>query len=223
LLGGYSFGGVIAFEIAQQLLREKQEVALLALLDTQALNGHRNSTGAASAVETASGHFASVQKRLAKLPTYRLREIPLKALRCLEDFGTVTVARFMDKLSSPTKKALCRIYLATGRPIPPSLRSTYILNVYRKAGREYAPRPYPGRVIYFKSRLNVSDPVLSWGALVQGGFTVFEVPGDHLDIREGPYIGAWASILKEKLTSAQEKRSLQPTPFSATVYLSNAI
>jgi amino acid adenylation domain-containing protein len=34
LLGGYSFGGVVAFEMAQQLTRETQEVASVILLDT---------------------------------------------------------------------------------------------------------------------------------------------------------------------------------------------
>jgi thioesterase domain-containing protein/acyl carrier protein len=33
-LGGYSFGGLVAFEMAQQLRRRNQEVALLALIDT---------------------------------------------------------------------------------------------------------------------------------------------------------------------------------------------
>jgi thioesterase domain-containing protein/acyl carrier protein len=33
-LGGYSFGGLVAFEMAQQLRRQNQEVALLALIDT---------------------------------------------------------------------------------------------------------------------------------------------------------------------------------------------
>jgi thioesterase domain-containing protein len=35
LLGGWSFGGVVAFEMAQQLQEQNQEVALLALIDTQ--------------------------------------------------------------------------------------------------------------------------------------------------------------------------------------------
>jgi amino acid adenylation domain-containing protein len=33
-LGGYSFGGLVAFEMAQQLRRQNQEVALVALIDT---------------------------------------------------------------------------------------------------------------------------------------------------------------------------------------------
>src|SRR5205085_533422 len=35
LLGGWSFGGLVAFEMAQQLLRDGQEVAGLALIDTR--------------------------------------------------------------------------------------------------------------------------------------------------------------------------------------------
>jgi thioesterase domain-containing protein len=32
-LGGYCFGGMVAFDMAQQLKKQKEEVALLVLLD----------------------------------------------------------------------------------------------------------------------------------------------------------------------------------------------
>ena len=40
LVAGYSSGGVVAFEVAQQLAAAGQQVALLALLDTYRAAGH---------------------------------------------------------------------------------------------------------------------------------------------------------------------------------------
>ena len=46
LLGGWSFGGIIAFEMAQQLEAQGQKVALLALMDASALAPEQSSAAA---------------------------------------------------------------------------------------------------------------------------------------------------------------------------------
>jgi len=43
LLGGHSFGALVAFEIAQQLLRHRQQVDLLSIFDLPALHPNRKS------------------------------------------------------------------------------------------------------------------------------------------------------------------------------------
>ncbi|MEX0803426.1 MAG: hypothetical protein WD688_08935, partial [Candidatus Binatia bacterium] len=107
------------------------------------------------------------------------------------------------KIRRAMKTVLCFVYVKMGHSIPPMLRSTYIFNVYRKAAQKYVPQPYPGRVIYFKSALNLSDSLLSWENLVNGGLQVYDISGDHSDIKKGPYVDAWAPILKKELDEAQ--------------------
>ena len=46
-----------------------------------------------------------------------------------------------------------------------------------------------------------------------GRLEVYEVPGDHLDIIETPYLHFWAGRLKAALISAQD--SLTPNEFTA--------
>jgi len=204
LLGGYSFGGVIAFEIAQQLRRENQEVGLLALIDTLSIGQHRaNSISLKSPVTIGrnifSGCVGKLQRWIAKNACLSVHEIPLRLMGDSARLITNIVGERFQKIDSRFKLAVCEIYTIMEYPIPPKLRSTYILNMYRKAAQAYHPYPYPGRMIYFKSRHNSGDPRLSWEKLVVGEFKVYDVPGGHSDLRDGPFVGAWASILRYEL------------------------
>ncbi|MPZ75766.1 MAG: amino acid adenylation domain-containing protein, partial [Deltaproteobacteria bacterium] len=207
LLAGYSFGGVVAFEIAQQLQREKQEVALLALRDTMGVNGQQNSIASmlwnASGAKKFSGVFGACLRRRERRATHGANEISFHSLAGLRNFSTYVLKRCSKKIRRAMKTVLCFGYVKMGYSIPPTLRSTYIFNVYLKAARKYVPLPYPGRVIYFKSALNLSDSLLSWRDLVNGGLQVYDIPGDHSYIKKGPYVDAWASILKKELDEAQ--------------------
>jgi thioesterase domain-containing protein len=73
-----------------------------------------------------------------------------------------------------------------GHPIPFSLRSPYILDIYHQAGRNYVPQLYAGRAILFKGEKRSDEYRLDWGRLFAGGLEIYEVPGDHMDIIKQP-------------------------------------
>jgi thioesterase domain-containing protein len=212
LLCGYSFGGVIAFEIAQQLKRDHQEVGMLALIDTLSLGQRNSQFDLLSSWDLRRARyflaFTKTREWLVKHASLSRREIVRKALdevpRLVKNFASDRIGKFSGWL----KRTVGRIYANMGYAIPAKLRSAYILDIYRKAAQAYSPCIYPGRVIYFKSHMNCSDPRLSWGNLVEGEFTVYEIPGNHMDLREGPFVEAWASIIKHELDEFSANQSV---------------
>ncbi len=208
LLAGYSFGGVIAFEIAQRLQSEKQEVALLALLDTMTVDREHDTPSLMSRITVAakkiSRVYESTIREMSDPANHRAHAIPPRSRVGLSDFVRIFAGRCFRDVVVRVKTALSQVYASLGYSIPLQLRSPYILNVYRRAARFYVPQPYPGRVIFFKSAMNRSNPQVGWGSLVMGQFKVFEVPGDHLELREKVYIDAWAPLLCAEMEAAEE-------------------
>jgi hypothetical protein len=92
-----------------------------------------------------------------------------------------------------------RLCLSTQRPLPPSLRSRYILGVYAQALRDYVPQQYLGPVTLVKAHEVPYKPRLDWIKLVAGGPRIFRLPSGHLDLRIEPQVGRWAEWLKESL------------------------
>ena len=213
LLAGYSFGGVIAFEMAQRLQSEKQEVALLALLDTMGVDQQRAGPSLPSritdAVKRVPHVYESMMRQTDDRPDHRARAMPRVGIG---DFVRIIVSRAFRDIGVHVKTVLSQVYASLGYSIPLQLRSAYILNVYRQAARLYAPQPYPGRVIFIKSTMNRSDPRIDWGALVTGRFKVCEVPGDHRVLREKDNVDAWAPLLRVEIEAAEEKTSFTQSP-----------
>jgi thioesterase domain-containing protein/acyl carrier protein len=185
LLGGYSFGAVVAFEMAHQLRQNGDEVALLFLLDPP---GTPNDSWRSALIRARQrvGGF-SRRRKLAYLLS--------RVSRALRDYLGVKRAR-IERLR---KKWLWHAYLLRGRVLPPSLRSAYILDVYRHALGSYAPRGYPGSVTIFKGDEVAYGPPWDWPGLIAGRVDLHEAPGSHRDLMQEPHVGVWARRLKEAL------------------------
>jgi oxalate---CoA ligase len=202
-LGGYSFGGTVAFEMAQQLKREGEKVAFLVLLDSQFPSDDRPSS---SDVSTEIILFRDkVHRSLHNLallgPQDKLAYVLVRVKGTIKD----KIKERTERINKILKKAVCKICLVMDRPIPFSLRSAYILDIYYQARRNYVPQLYPGRAIYFKSEKRSSDHRLNWDRLIAGGLEVYEVPGDHMEIIKKENAEVWAKRLKSCLSAAQAK------------------
>ena len=199
-LGGFSFGGMVAFEMAQQLVRKGEDVALLFLLDSHFAGadipdvpaGLKNTIFSRVTLERHHGNLSRLraQEKLAYIWT--------RACSNARDAINRT------KLSQVTTKAACRISFLLGRSLPVSLRSRYIMSIYHTARQLYRPQIYSGRrTIYIKSKKRSEYHRLEWSKLVARGLELYEVPGDHLDLIEAPYFQFWAGRLKAALRAAQ--------------------
>ncbi|HUI06172.1 MAG TPA: condensation domain-containing protein [Verrucomicrobiae bacterium] len=204
-LGGSSFGGLVAYEMAQQLLARGEEVGLLALFDTNGPGYPRLLLTTtvwqerwnwwADRVRLHWGNFAACRGR-GKL-TY-LRE---KAIRWKQQARWKLQARKhrlllqVDRLFWP--EAIRRVH-RTG------YRATTI----------YTPRPYPGKATLFRATEQphgiYEDRTLGWGTLVQGGLEIYDTPGHHGAIVREPRARGLALQLTETLNAARAQRPSAP-------------
>lgn len=201
LLGGYCFGSMIAFEIAQQLKRLDEDVLLLFMLEPVTLRLHPTLSSSAW-----TSRFSKMVISLCDKSSRHLSN--LKSLNAYQKARYV-LERTRDKIKEialstfPAKKILKRIAykacLALGYPIPPSLRGRYILDIYNHAADEYISEVYPGRLIVFKT---TDGAPTGWEQLAEG-LEMHEIPGDHSNVLKEPYVRHWATPLKAQIDRVQ--------------------
>lgn len=157
-LAGYSFGGIVAMDMARRLQALGERVPLVACIDTYA---HPKT-------------FPKKQRQLIRLRGIlgNFRTMPFgEALRLtvarLRNRGTANLPAAMVMADSPedgTGAALRKVHAAAF-----------------KALSDYRPWPYLGTVEFLKPEHSIFPvaPHRIWGALIEGGLEVHHVPGDH--------------------------------------------
>jgi len=168
-LAGYSFGGYVTFEMAQQLRAEGDEVALLALLDTIEWHYHQRCYRSL----TVKDKLELLRGRLQRLI-----------------WGPDRMGYIRNRIHQTRLRIS---YLASdvfGRRLHRA--SEVVEYVNRKAAAVYQPRQYPGRLTLFRcserSVLDGTDDLLGWGHLAAEGVAVHEVPGNHLVLMKEPNV-----------------------------------
>ena len=180
LLGGWSMGGEIAFEMAQQLVACGQRVALLALLDARIPNTDRI---------VADDEFEATL--LADVARY---------------FGLS--AAFSESLASVPHDELLERVLEQGKQaglLPAGIEAPQVRRLIElcksdfRASRNYLLHRYPGRVTLFKASEDLSgnrlDATLGWSDWADGGVDVQSVPGNHATMVYQPNV----EMLAQKL------------------------
>jgi amino acid adenylation domain-containing protein len=202
-LVGYSFGGMAAFEVAQQLRRQGQGIGLLVLLDPLPR----------PIVEQSP---LPVRNSAAALPA-KLKTVLDYVRRCcrwrpIKPGQMIAVARRLAKTTRQSYRSVrreftnivCACYLGTGRRVPPSLRKFYFIEASHRAARTYTPQMYPGHALLIVIERHAFDLQRAWGALVAGGIETHVVPTDHSGImRDEPLTQVLAGWLIAHLHAAQ--------------------
>lgn len=207
-IGGYCMGGLVALEMAQQLKKQHEEVALLAVLEPSPLRTCRQSPFPPSThspfltmvTQNVVGHMQNLTalEHRKKLPYIWDR------VKGSLKWSVMWITGPVNKL---LKKAVCNVYLRLGYRLPLSLRSRYILGVYGRAKRHYRLRTYPGTVILFIPKDSSENSQSNWDGLAERGLEIFEVPGNHIDVLEETHVQEWAKMLKTLLERAQTNPS----------------
>jgi acyl-CoA synthetase (AMP-forming)/AMP-acid ligase II/thioesterase domain-containing protein/acyl carrier protein len=193
-IGGYSFGGRVAYTIAQQLLAAGENVALLALLDTYHLLGQKT-VGKRQ-------WWARHSERLAKLES---REIPAYLALRIKNVMIVSSIALRSRLIP----ALWRVCEMLNRPIPQFLHRPAVANDVIR--RNFRPKPYEGDAVLFQAELPATkhpDVHLGWRNLIKGGVDIRPVPGRHFDFLKEPHVRRLAEELADCLAERQERHSL---------------
>ena len=189
-IGGFCLGGLVSFEMGQQLRAEGEEVSLLLMIECYfpAAPEHLHTRG--DRLAWADNHLGE----LLRLSTseklgYIGRRIGRAALR----IGTNLVPR---KLRESGESSLTR-----------AIRHVTQANL--RAALNYHPHTYPGKVTLFccaeKSTRSYEDRRLAWSQVAAGGLEVHLVPGNHLSILDDPHI----EIVANKLRSCLERAAIE--------------
>jgi thioesterase domain-containing protein/acyl carrier protein len=199
LLGGYSFGGRVAFEMARCLHSAGWPVALLVLIDTWGPGFPR---------------ILSPVHRLA-LHAREFQRLGSKAkLRYALDRASALARRWHHPTHSHSEGP--KGPKEPGADESASAVAARVREANAQATRLYRPRPFSGRLTLLRAErqpqwlgADSRDPHLGWGALAMDGIEVHPIPGDHLDLFDERNIEGLAHALNACLRSA---RYGLPTP-----------
>jgi thioesterase domain-containing protein/NRPS condensation-like uncharacterized protein len=193
---GYSFGGMVALEIAHRLRALGEKVELLGLLDSRqrdylAVMQHQDSVR------------VKVDRRIARFL------VNLSSLSLSEKVDYIWKKLFTRLLRRTYMLAI----LLGFRTVPSFMKSTD--DVSWVAAMNYQPRPWPGPITLFRASVQ-PDPRLpldlGWTPFAEGGVEVLELPGDHDLVFQEPNIQVLAAQLRARLehSDAAETRVSEP-------------
>jgi FkbH-like protein len=201
-LGGSSFGGLVAYEMARQLTFAGQEVRLVALFDTHG-PGYPKFVGARTLVKKKIDRLKyRVQLHWSNYrstePNQRLNYIWTKAQR----WKKAIAFRMGQRVKNTYQSAHIRIQESF---FPKAIRQ--VKETGHWAAADYVPGEYCGRVTLFRATEQppgvVPDRMLGWASLVKGGLEIYDTPGHHGTLTRDPRARALAQQLEDTLMKAQ--------------------
>jgi thioesterase domain-containing protein len=188
-IGGHSFGGRVAYVMAQQLQAAGEHVALLALLDTYSAYGQRK----VRTREWLTRHLERIRSVPAnRLPAYlwlrvqNLAELVFLRAR-LECYAAAW--NFCKSHGKPLPRFMCR-----PEPANDMIRRTY------------RAQPYDGDATLFKAQLYAwthTDAHDGWRKLIRGRIDIRPIPGTHYEIMNQPHVRTVAAELADALDKAR--------------------
>jgi thioesterase domain-containing protein len=196
-LGGYCFGGEVAFEMAQQLSAQGQSVAMLAMINAMPPNAS----------------FDTI--RLSPIWLFRFARNSWYWFRYFCQWTPEQRRTFVSRKTRASRKALGRL-LRLGRETraardaedqvdlslyPEEQRKLW--DIHLRASSNYHPRPYAGHITVIRTRFHPFlcsfDPTFGWAEIAHGGVTVKIVPGAHESVLDELYAPDAAAALDECL------------------------
>lgn len=210
-LGGFCFGGLVAFEMARQLTAQAEEVQFLGIIDyPMNILDARRFRWAPRDLWKWTRNLANTVSDLWKVPPDDIKRRILRWMArgryyCVERFN------FRDP-GAAGNLAHFRLLSGVGE-----LREDLAgrVEIEYKALNNYRPVPYPGPVTLFRPRrlpvFQPYDETLGWKRFVKGRLEVCVVPGPgfHGSMLSNTNAPALAKLVSVFLKMAQEKPLLQ--------------
>ncbi|MEA5567017.1 amino acid adenylation domain-containing protein [Anabaena sp. UHCC 0399] len=187
-VGGWSFGGVVAYEVAQQLKRQGQEVSLLAILDSYVpiLLDKQKPIDDVYLVGVLSRVFGGMfgQDNLVTLDEIQDLSLEAKINYIIDKARQAKI--FPPGVERQNNRRILDVLVGT-------LKATYA----------YKRQPYPGKVTVFRARekhIMAADPTLVWvelfSVMAADEINIIDVPGNHYSFVLEPHVPVLAQRLK---------------------------
>ena len=193
LLGGWSFGGLVAWEMGRQMRAAGCDVGLVALLDTgvptpreQAGNALEHARVLQRIVADLVGWSAASLVRVEKITHLPPREQAQEAVRRVKQPRALPESR-VDEILTLTRVRLANLGALTS----------------------YDPPAYEGHLTYVRTAasdraLPADGAVEYWSSRALGGATVHRIAGSHGTLLQAPFVEDLAAKLTLSLEAALE-------------------
>ena len=187
-IAGYSFGGLIAFEMAKQLKAMGKEVAMLGMFDTIVQPYITKAMDTRNFSEKITDKFKKVTWDVTNfikdpVPNYKYRSFTLR--KRIDRWKYARTQKNQPEGANPEKDILGKVDAANGR-----------------AYENYKITPYDGTIHLFRvkeKRFYLKDfEYLGWQPYAKG-IVIKEVPGDHIFLFDPPNGAEFAAILQQTL------------------------
>jgi thioesterase domain-containing protein len=189
---GYSFGGLVAYELATRLINQGDSASLVALLDVPN-----------PALRSSLSGTDSAQFRRTYLND-RLKRYGLQLVQGdIKAFMGRALAFVISRLGRFLMPSIKTAFRMMNRPLPGTFRAND--PGFLKAWRSYVPKRYPKGLVCFRVQdrgpEHDRDPSMGWDTFAMGGVQVHVVPGGHIDMMRMPSVRVVADQLAIYLDS----------------------
>jgi amino acid adenylation domain-containing protein len=188
-LGGYSFGGVVAFEMARQLREQGEQVGILVILDS-----------------CRSGYNWRVPllKRISLHLNNLVQKGPVYLWHKAVGWSQWGKYRIQNRYKQ---------YLDVAIGLPKTDKHLEVIDANVQAISKYIFPVYPGRVTLLRTKDQNRDETVGavgveydsqfgWGDVVTGGLDIHYIPGSHISLLHEPHVQVLAEKLRNCLNQA---------------------
>jgi len=200
-IGGVSFGGLVAFEMARKLSQDGEEIGLLALFDAQNFAYGRTRPKTIQFYETAKFFRRRLTYHIKKMRDVPIRDRAQYLSRCSQ-----SVLHYLSRLIAvvggeslnnvPVKGVLQRVGDEAGR-MKERLNSVVDASIY--AAKSYTPQYYDGEITLFKASEQYDSPdndhALGWVPFARK-VHVIDFQGNHMNIFRQPQVSSIARYIE---------------------------
>jgi amino acid adenylation domain-containing protein len=196
-LGGWCLYGVLMYEVAQQLIADGEEVALLMMIDSRYpahLAMLPYSTRMRMAFQKWAYHATMLgRSKAAEIPAYLLQRVKMLRNRAVRSWQRLDYLRAIQNTDGPLEMELDPVFFV--------------------ACTNYRPQPYSGPVVLFQAVERPSgrhwDLRQVWLKLIRGPFESHDIVGGHDGMFREPYVGVLGLRMKNSLEQVQKLRGQQ--------------
>jgi len=186
-LCGYSFGGIVAYEMACRLIAQGEEIDFLGLIDTDnpAIPARRRSLGERVSLTWNDQRNANMLDKIGAL-------------------GKRVGTGLVDRLFNETEEALARTLPSAERIS--RFRQVQLRKAHERAMELYVPPEFAGKLTLFRASLKEDKYELStdygWSHLV-GELEIINIPGNHRTLFHDDNVPAIAAAFRDALATVK--------------------
>lgn len=185
-IGGYSFGGYVAFEMARQLIAKNKPMGKLIIFDTSVDPMDDNAPK--------TGLLEMISKEFNK------RKVEMQLLVEAPNTFRTTKGRMIKR---KTENLLTKIGLQKDKsPLDRNAIIKKIKNINKDAMINYTLKPILTDMVLFKARIKLApvseEKYYGWAPYVNT-IQVIDIDGDHNSMFDLPFVGPFASKLQDVL------------------------